>query len=182
MNTRTKRIFFTALTTLGLFAPFAYTSCVKDNSDNTCKSIACANGGSCTKGVCSCPIGYQGTYCETSSRLKFVRQWNVFEKGSVSPSRQYPISIENGTAADAVRIRNFYNYFTGKVAATVHLDSLIIPNQQMEGKVVFGKGTISASGDTIRMRYEIIDTATQMVDDFGYYEELNNSKPSVWSR
>ena len=33
--------------------------------DNTCDSIECQNGGSCTDGACECPTGYGGDNCET---------------------------------------------------------------------------------------------------------------------
>jgi hypothetical protein len=33
------------------------------------------------------------------------------------------------------------------------------------------------------LRYEIVDSANNnIVDDFGYYDALDNSKPSNWSK
>jgi hypothetical protein len=53
------------------------------------------------------------------------------------------------------------------------------------GKVVFGKGYILSVApgvnNAISMRYEVIDVVSQVVDDFGYYSELDESKPSDWS-
>ncbi|MBC7555157.1 MAG: hypothetical protein H7257_14405 [Taibaiella sp.] len=81
-----------------------------------------------------------------------------------------------------------YNYF-GSVRANIVKDTIYIPNQQMQGKVIFGKGyiysdTLQAPYTKICMRYQVIDTASmpQLVDDFGYYSERNNSKPSIWTK
>lgn len=166
-----------------LLSAVTYTSCTPDK----CKAIACAYGGSCEEGCCKCLPGYEGPTCETITRSKFLGFWSVKEQGSVTPLRQYPLSIEKDTAVTGVLIKNIYNYFSSqKVRAYVQGDTLIIPNQQLMGKVIFGKGYISSAGagnnNVITMKYEVIDVATQLVDDFGYYHEIDKSEASIWTK
>jgi hypothetical protein len=45
-----------------------YTSCEK----NPCNHVNCLNGGSCNKGTCRCPTGYEGPQCETKAVSRFI--------------------------------------------------------------------------------------------------------------
>ncbi|MCF8451332.1 MAG: calcium-binding EGF-like domain-containing protein [Taibaiella sp.] len=178
-----KTIIISSLATIAAFTAVVYTSCNRDK----CKTIVCANGGVCNDGACTCASGYEGTNCEKVSRDKFLGNWTVFEKGSITLAAQYPISIEPTTDVYDVVIKNFYNYFRTPIKATVVGDSLFIPNQQYEGKVLFGVGYIFSNVTygqygAIEMRYSIIDTATQKVNDFGYNAAINNSDPSLWNK
>jgi hypothetical protein len=178
-----KTILVSALATISAFSAIVYTSCNRDK----CKTIVCANGGVCNGGSCNCPSGYEGTNCEKVSRDKFLGNWTVFEKGSITLAAQYPISIEPTTNISDVIIKNFYNYFKTPIRGTVVGDSLYIPNQQYEGKVLFGLGHIYSNVTYgqyggIEMRYEIIDTATQKVNDFGYNAAVDFSDPSQWNK
>ena len=183
-------LFIASLTTVLSFFAVVYSSCNKDGSGgifNTdkCKAISCAHGATCHDGVCTCPSGYEGTYCETTSRDKFIGAHSVLEDGSITPQREYPIVINKAADVTDVWLQNLYNYFKSPVRAYIVNDTIIIPNQQLEGKVVFGKGYIynadtSGAVKMITMRYEVIDTASQVVDDFGYYHNLDQSEPSVW--
>lgn len=182
MKATLKPIILSSIIILATLFTVMYTSCKPDK----CKAIACAYGGTCNEGSCKCLPGYEGSNCETITRNKFVGFWSVKEQGTISPLRQYPLSIENDSAVTGVLIKNLYNFFSGqKVRAYIQGDTLIIPNQQLMGKVVFGKGYILSVApgvnNAISMRYEVIDVVSQVVDDFGYYSELDESKPSDWS-
>ncbi len=178
-----KSILLSTIATVSVFAGVVYTSCNRDK----CKTITCAHGGVCNDGNCTCRSGYEGPSCETVTRNKFLGNWRVFEKGSITLGSQYAISIEATTNITDVVIKNFYNYFKTPVKATVIGDSLFIPNQQYEGKVLFGVGKMSSATSYgqygyIEMRYQIIDTATQKVNDFGYNPAVTNSDPSQWNK
>jgi len=86
-----------------------------------------------------------------------------------------------------VVIKNFNNYFITPVKAYVANDTIYIPNQQYEGKVIFGVGywftnvTYGQYGH-ITMRYEVIDTATSKVNDYGYNDAVDRSDPSEWNK
>ncbi len=180
MNT-SKKLFFPVVSVLA--ALLFFTAC---NGDK-CKTVVCAYDGVCNNGTCTCKSGYEGTNCETLTRDKFTGNWSVFEKGSTTLASQYVVSIQpTGTIPTNVVINNFYNFFTSPVNAYVVGDSLYIPNQQLQGKVIFGVGAISSNttyGEygTLTVSYEVIDTATLNVVDFGYYPpDLRN--PSVWNK
>ena len=183
MKARLKTITTTTLLSFSVFAAIVLPSCNRDQ----CKSIVCAYGGVCNNGSCTCPSGYEGTNCETISRNKFLGNWSVFEKGSITEAAQYPISISEGDKITDVLITNFYNYFTGPVLGSIIHDTLFIPNQQYQGKVLFGVGYVYTSvtygqNGAINMAYEIVDTATQAVNDFGYNSILDHSDASSWNK
>lgn len=179
-----KAIVISSLATVAAFCTVVYTSsCNQDK----CKTIACANGGVCNDGACTCPSGYEGSNCEKVARDKFIGNWTVFEKGSITLAAQYPISIEPAKEITDVVIKNFYNYFRTPIKATVQGDSLFIPNQQYEGKIVFGIAHIYTNVTygqygAIEARYEVIDTATNKVNDFGYNQAIDGSDPSIWNK
>jgi hypothetical protein len=157
-------------------------SCMPDK----CKTIVCANGGVCNDGVCNCVSGYTGTTCDTVCRDKFLGIWNVTETGTATGARSYSLKIEKDTFVTGVVIINMYNYFT-PIKGIIHLDTIIIPNQQKQGHVVVGTGYITTSklygeNGSITVSYEVTDTATELVDDFGVYTPLiHSSTPSVWA-
>lgn len=182
MKSLLKSLLIYTLSTLSVGYVAFMSSCTQDK----CKSIACAYGGSCDEGRCKCLPGYEGTNCETITRNKFMGGWQVHEKGLVSPDRQYPIAIEADKEVTTVWLKGIYNYFTGKsVKAYIQGDSIIIPNQQVLGKVIFGKGILHSSpvygpNTAITLYYEVIDVGTGLVDDFGVNAAIDNSTPSQW--
>jgi hypothetical protein len=182
MKTPFRRILITSLAALTTVFSVAYTSCNRDK----CKTIVCANNGVCDGGKCTCPSGYQGSNCETVSRDKFIGNWRVFEKGSITAAAQYPISIEKAGNITDVVIRNFNNYFLTPVRGYVSGDTLTIPNQQMEGKLIFGTGIIYSTNTytqfgAISMAYEVIDSISNIPDDYGFYGP-DGSQPSSWNK
>jgi len=58
----------TTLLFFGVIAIFLYSSCEK----NVCDNVTCFNGGSCNAGTCRCPVGYEGSQCQTLSVARFV--------------------------------------------------------------------------------------------------------------
>ncbi len=56
--------------TVFLFSLFLFLiSCSKSDP---CEGVVCKNGGNCSDGTCVCPLGFEGTLCETESLPKAV--------------------------------------------------------------------------------------------------------------
>ena len=184
MKLSVKTIFLSGILTLSAFGAVVYTSCNKDK----CMTIVCANRGVCNAGACTCASGYEGTNCETISRKKYTGEWSVFEKGTSSLAKQYPITITE--AVDGItylNIANFNNFFHFPVKAYIDGNNITIPNQQMEGKIIWGKGEISynvtySQYSRITMRYVVQDMATLVKDDYGYESAIDFSDPSNWNK
>lgn len=165
-----------------LFTSLVTSSCNRDK----CKTVVCAYNGVCNQGACTCQSGYEGSSCETITRNKYLGNWTVYEKGSTSNAAQYQVSIVAADKITDVAIINFNNYFTVPIKGTVKGDSIIIPNQQYDGKVLFGIGYIYSNVTygqfgAISLSYEVIDTATLRVDDYGY-NAVDLSDPSAWNK
>lgn len=153
-----------------------------------CKAIVCANNGICNEdGSCTCPIGYEGTKCETITRDKFKGSWNVIEDGSLSSPEIYTTSVQNGVEIDQVIIRNFNNFSNSNVVAKVQNDTIFIPLQNMvqDGitKSVEGKGYF-VSDETyplhgyLLIKYRVIDSEGN-INDYGY---RGAGEPSKWTK
>ena len=182
MNTPFRKIVISALAVLTTVFSVTWLSCNRDK----CKTIVCANKGVCSEGKCTCPAGFEGSNCETVARDKFLGIWTVFEKGSITNAAQYTISIEKTGLITDVVIKNFNNYFVNDIKGTVSGDKLYIYNQQLEGKLTFGQGYIYSNNiygqyGSIDMSYEIIDTATNIPNDYGYYGP-DGSAASSWNK
>ena len=187
MKMPVKTIIFSALLALAALGLIINSSC---NADK-CKTIVCANGSYCQLGACICLNGYEGTNCETVMRQKFMGNWTVFEKGSATYAAQYPISIVIDSAIFTdLYILNFNDSFKHPVLAVVtNGTTLTIPNQQMEGKIIWGKGYIYTPSSVnynqysaISMQYEVMDSVTGAINDYGYDAVTDGSKPSAWNK
>jgi len=174
-----------------VFSAAVFASCNKsDNTKSTTivKCVTCANGGLCINDTCRCPAGYEGTSCQTLSSQKFLSSWNVIEKGTLTSSRTYSIEIQNNfsLSINSVQVSNFYNYFFfTPVTGTVSSDTLYIPSQHAQGKIIAGIGYIHSDPSfgqfgAITMRYMVTDSITGQIDDFGYNSSTDS--PSQWRK
>jgi hypothetical protein len=132
-------------------------SCTRDKSN----SISCVNGGVYNNGSCTCPIGYQGTNCQTISRQAFLGNWTATGKGTITEGAQYPVSVQAGNPdINDITFTNLSPNYTSPVNAYVINSNLYIPYQTQQGNSIQGTGalTTTASGTTI----VISDTVTNL--------------------
>jgi hypothetical protein len=118
MRNSGKNIVITLFITLTAFFSVAYAACKKTEitpAKDLCESITCQNGGTCFKGKCSCPGGYEGEFCQTRAIVKYLGNWVLTEKvvGSsdsthIATQQKYNVDIQTspGSNVDFV-INNF---------------------------------------------------------------------------
>lgn len=162
-------------------------SCNKgsDKATTTIKCVTCVNGGSCINDTCRCPAGYEGTTCQTQSRQKFVRDWEVTETSAVFGPLNYVVFIQSNSNIDlsSVMINDLYQNSFGSIEGHVSGDSIYIPTQTQSNKTVVGVGFIHSgnqgANSGITLRYQVTDLTTGITDDFGY-NSSDGTNPSQW--
>ncbi len=113
-----KTVGFAVAFTLLAFSSVTYFSCNKPDQGTTidaCNSVTCQNGGTCFKGICTCPAGFEGEFCETKSTSRYIGDWEVTEEitGSSKPSRigakqTYNINIsEKSNTRTTLNVKGF---------------------------------------------------------------------------
>lgn len=179
MKSPLRTIAVTAALALIGFSAVTYTSCTEDK----CKGISCAYGGTCNDGACTCPTGYEGPQCETINRVRYMGDWYVNEDGTQSNAAQYTVSIEPDGEATHIKLTNFYNNLFSDVKATVKGDTMTIPQQVINNFTVEGWGVIADDphyGEHGRMTvyYKVLDGNTGVTNYFGFGGGL----PSKWNK
>lgn len=120
-----------------------------------CKDVQCQNGGECFNGTCRCPgrwsgilcdtlcpIGYEGRYCASLSRTKFLRTWNATTTAPGSLVKHL-LTISADNFAEGIIITNFNNEgFTVK-ASMLDYNSFEILPQNATGSYT---GPVEGSG------------------------------------
>jgi len=110
------------------FATFVfYQSCTKD----PCKDVVCQHSGTCASGTCSCPVGYEGKFCDTLSRAKLLKVWTVNQNSCVTatPFPSWQVVAAAGTSDATFTLSNFSH-------ATCPTGTIIV-NCTMTGKNTF---------------------------------------------
>ena len=144
-----KQILLTAVATIGIFS----TTMISCNTDK-CKSVVCANNGSCdgTTGSCVCATGYEGTTCATQSLSKFLGTSNTSQNYSFNDASSAGCGTYTGTmtatrsTSDTTKLilTNLGGFGTSTyVKATVNGNNLSIATQTVTGSTT---NTISGSG------------------------------------
>lgn len=132
-----------------------FTSCETDE----CKDVVCENQGVCNEndGSCDCPVGYEGTSCETLSRTKFLGTYTGSETCTVGTDT-YSIQITANSDDAKFNILNLYNQsFTAIADADGNSFTIL---SQTVGAGVTASGSGSITGNNITITYTINDGVT----------------------
>lgn len=155
MKNTFRSVAFSALLALGAFSAVTYTACTKDE----CKDVTCANGGTCSGGNCSCPVGYEGTTCQTLSRDKFIGTY-IGNETCTTGTDNYTITIATNSDVMKLTISNIYNNAAPVYTATATVtgaNGFTFSNTQA-GATFSGTGTLS--GNQITISYTVSDALT----------------------
>jgi hypothetical protein len=157
------------LNTLLLFSVFATTT-IFFPSCNPCAGVVCQNGGVCQNGDCSCPAGYEGNFCEISSRDKFIGNYEVQSvwgaNGSEITLDPYMCSITAGPNPNEIIISYMKHQLEPnpsiKFLCTVNGNSLNIVQNANQSIYVnssnySGSGSYSAGNPRINFSYVYTD-------------------------
>ena len=156
------------------FLSVAYMSCnKKTNNTHTCENVYCVNGGACSNGVCLCPNGYEGTYCDTAWSYKFAGTWKMHETVTsanlvgINKDSTYIINISQtfaNTSGNISPTALFINHLLNnalfsKISCTVDATKRgfsLQAGQVIDGGnlyIVIGSGALDITGNTITGGY-----------------------------
>ncbi len=145
-------IALSALVTVASATAIFSTSCSKDE----CKDVTCQNGGVCSGGNCTCPVGYEGSRCETKSRDKFV---GVYTGSEICTTGTDNYSVTLAANSDALKLTytNLYNDNITAICTMIAADSFAFSGTQ-SGATFSGTGKLTGSS-ALTVHYTITNGA-----------------------
>ncbi len=151
-----KLILFSSITFLA-FITIVFTSC-NNNGDvvygpttfyKPCEKVFCINGGTCQDGLCQCPVGFEGSTCETRTSTRFVGDYKSYDQCYTGQPDYYTATItDNATEASQVTLSNLGSFCTNSFPLNAYLDvtgsGFTIPMQvSCDGLYISGNGNIN---------------------------------------
>lgn len=146
-------IALSALVTVASATAIFSTSCSKDE----CKDVTCQNGGVCSGGNCTCPVGYEGSRCETKSRDKFIGTYTGTEICTIGTDN-YTITLAANSDALKLTYTNLYNANYTATCTMIAADSFAFSGTQ-SGATFTGTGKLTGTS-ALTVHYTITDGAT----------------------
>lgn len=141
--------------TISLLSLLIVSSC----KDEPCDDVVCQNNGICIEGVCDCPPGFEGEFCEEFSRQKILGNFDVTSNcvGDSAETNTWAIGA-SASAFNEVLINNFHKPALNIVATITNPETLEISEQFIGGAVSYtiaGSGTIDGDGQ-LSIQYTVI--------------------------
>ena len=124
--------------------------------DEPCDNILCQNDGICIDGLCDCPSGFEGEFCEEFSRQKILGDFDVTSNcmGDTSVTETWGIAASSA-AFNEVLIGNFHKPALYVVATITDPNIIEIEEQLLNGSEISGSGTIEGEGQ-LSIQYTVI--------------------------
>ena len=150
-----KQIALGALLTISAFCAVLYTSCSKD----ACKDVTCSNGGTCSGGNCTCPVGYIGTNCQTRA---FIGSWSGSDACSAGGPYTVTLTLANSSDSSKVLITNPGGFGASvTITGTFSADSKTITYTNQTAGAVTLTGSMTLTDNThFTHAYSAVDTST----------------------
>lgn len=146
-----KYVALSAFLTLSAFCAVLYSSCSKDE----CKGVTCLNGGTCSGGNCTCPVGYEGTTCDTKSRDKFLGTYVGSEICTIGTDN-YSITLAANSDNVKLTYTNLYNN-TPSITATCTMTGTNTFSFSGTQSTITYSGTGTLTGNQLVVTYTITD-------------------------
>lgn len=144
--------------------------------NDPCEETICENGGTCEAGVCQCPDGFDGDFCELSDISRFTGTYMGEYAGCVDVSDQHrvTVSLVSG-ASDQLLISNLGDYAcpsnTLNITAMITGNQVQIAAQTLDcGPIAYtyeGSGSFTTS-DKLELTFSVsypINGTSQRVDN-----------------
>lgn len=146
-----KKIHFLLVTIIAVIAITIF-SCKKKDP---CEGVVCDAGKVCNNGSCTCPIGYEGTNCDSVSAIKFVGNYQVTEncQNPAGPGFNYTTNISYGFRVYEVVISNVLGSGLS-IEATVDGNSIYIREQTVGNLRIVGEGFYQPALNRFQINYE----------------------------
>jgi hypothetical protein len=157
-------ILLTSFLTVAFVYGITYTACKKD----ACKNVVCLNLGTCDAGKCICPVGYEGSRCDTLSIDKFVFTYNGGDTcGSGRLYTQYPIYLYAiATNPFEMTMKNFINNLEDSAICTIQSTDSFTFLGSNNSTTYYGWGKLS--NDSLWLTYSVQhDTTSYTCHYFG---------------
>lgn len=95
-----------------------------------CKDVTCLNGGTCEEGICTCATGYEGEFCATEMRAKFLATYTLTDGCYPTAANNDPIISVSAEGVIKVNISNILGgTLGGSAKAEVNGSNITIPGQ-----------------------------------------------------
>ncbi|RYZ55804.1 MAG: hypothetical protein EOP49_02080 [Sphingobacteriales bacterium] len=138
-----------------------FSSCVRDQ----CRDKACANGGICVMGNCSCLNGFEGPDCSEVWNKRFQGKWTISQSFQGQPEvlTEYDAPVFRDAKPDQFIILGFHNLFDTIICRrTSYYGFSFAVNQMMDSTAILlsGSGFIDSSGSLIQAEYNLLQQDT----------------------
>jgi len=145
-----RNIFLAAFLTIIVVTAVSYTACNK----NHCSNVVCMNQGVCDNGNCVCPVGFEGSRCETLSRDKFIYTYNGGDTCGTAGYRQYPIYLLAVTSNPReLTMKDFLANLNDSAICTMESTDSFTFIGSNNGTTYSGTGKLSH--DSLKMYYSV---------------------------
>ena len=125
-------------------------------NNEPCDDILCQNDGICIDGLCDCPLGFEGEFCEEFSREKILGDFDVSSDcmGDTTVTETWGIAASS-SAFNEILISNFHKPALNIWASITDPNTIEIEGQIVGGSIISGSGTIEGEGQ-VSIQYTVI--------------------------